>query len=90
MPHRDRYHGSPQNVVDSLPSLLNNIRMMQSIARYYNTPDRMTTLFCKVTNQMIHNCKDHILGGGKIWDQVRFLYVYSFCASEEGKMAHFL
>lgn len=63
------YHGTPQNVIDSLPSLLNNIKMMQSIARYYNTPERMTVLFCKVTNQLIHNCKGHILAGGKVWDQ---------------------
>jgi hypothetical protein len=29
----------------------------------------MTTLFCKITNQMIANCKKWILGVGKLWDQ---------------------
>ncbi len=42
---------------------------MHTIARYYNTSERMTTLFQKVTNQMIRNCREHILAGGKLWDQ---------------------
>ena len=42
------YSGTPQSIIDALPALLNNIKMMHSIARYYNTPERMTTLFVKV------------------------------------------
>ena len=34
-------------MLDGLPALLNNIKMMHTIARYYNTPERMTTLFYK-------------------------------------------
>ena len=30
--------------------------------RYYNTPERLTSLFSKVTEQMIANCKMHIIG----------------------------
>ena len=63
------YLGNPQAIIDSLPSLMNNIKMMHTIARYYNTPERMTTLFCKITNQMINNCKNFITGPGKLWDQ---------------------
>eukprot|EP00899_Mesostigma_viride_P009796 jgi/Mesvir1/18818/Mv04309-RA.2 len=63
------YHGTPQAIIDSLPALMNNIKMMHTIARYYNTPERMTTLFCKVTNQMITNCKAYIMGNTKLWDQ---------------------
>eukprot|EP00898_Chlorokybus_atmophyticus_P005691 jgi/Chlat1/6122/Chrsp409S05665 len=58
------YTGTPQAVIDSLPALMNNIKMMHTIARYYNTPERMTTLFCKVTNQMIANCKAYIVNRG--------------------------
>ena len=36
------YDGTPMTIIDSLPGLLNNIKMMQQIARYYNTQERMT------------------------------------------------
>lgn len=41
-------------------------------ARYYNTTERMTNLFTKITNQMITNCKECILDGEDkegIWDK---------------------
>ena len=63
------YSGDTQAIIDGLPALLNNIKMMHTIARYYNTSERMTTLFCKVTNEMITNCKTQITNGGKVWDQ---------------------
>jgi dynein heavy chain len=40
---------------------MNSIKMIHTIARYYNTNDRMTGLFVKITNQMINNCKYNIL-----------------------------
>ena len=53
--------------------LLNNVKMMHTIARYYNTSERMTTLFGKITNQMITNCKQQVMyvDGNKValWDQ---------------------
>ena len=54
------YRGTPQAIVDALPALLNSIKMIHTIARYYNTTERMTTLFVKITNQMITNCCQHI------------------------------
>ena len=59
------YTGTPYQIIDSLPALLNNIKMMHTIARYYNTTERMTTLFVKVTNQIITNCK---ASGGRAWE----------------------
>lgn len=61
--------GSPQQVLDSLHTLLQSIMTLYKIARYYGTPQRMTTLFSKITNQMICLCKDSILAPGKLWDQ---------------------
>jgi dynein heavy chain len=63
------YGGNPQQMLDSLRSLMQSIMTMYKIARYYSTPQRMTTLFQKITNQMMRGCKESILASGKIWDQ---------------------
>ena len=63
------YSGSPSAMIDCLPGLLNNIKMMLTIARYYNTTERMTTLFRKITNQIIVRCCAYINEPGKLWAQ---------------------
>ena len=64
------YSGTPAFVIDALPALMNSIKMIHTIARYYNTNERMTTLFSKITNQMIVNCKKCIEGAGEdLWCQ---------------------
>lgn len=66
------YTGSPGSVVDALPALMNSVKMIHTIARYYNTTERMTKLFMKITNQMITLCKKSILGKDppeSIWDK---------------------
>lgn len=52
--------------------MLNAIKMIHTIARYYNTTERMTNLLTKITNQMILNCKACILGDNapeQLWEQ---------------------
>jgi len=44
------YEGTPETIKDTLPALMNSIKMIHTIARYYNTNDRMTGLFVKITN----------------------------------------
>jgi hypothetical protein len=61
--------GTPAQVLESLHALLQAIATLYRIARYYGTPQRMTTLFCRITNQMIRLCKQSILAPGKLWDQ---------------------
>jgi len=56
------YDGTPEEINDTLPALMNAIKMIHTIARYYNTSNKMTNLFIKITNQMITNCKDRITG----------------------------
>lgn len=63
------YTGTVADITDTVPALISNIRMMYTIARYYSTPEHMTRLFTKLTNQMIRKCKDQITYPGKLWDQ---------------------
>ena len=59
-------------MVEHIASLMNGIRMIHSVSLYYNTSERMTALFVKVTNQMITTCKKYIVNGGsKVWDLPR-------------------
>lgn len=44
------YHGTPQQIIETLPALMNAIKMIHTIARFYNTTDKMTGLFIKITN----------------------------------------
>ena len=65
--------GTPQEIIDTLPALMSAIKMIYTIARYYNTTDKMTNLFIKITNQMITNCKTRLKRGendkDKIWER---------------------
>ncbi|BFZ13509.1 hypothetical protein BsWGS_16546 [Bradybaena similaris] len=54
------YSSDPVGMLDGIPALINAIRMVHSISRYYNTSERMTSLFVKITNQMITACKAYI------------------------------
>eukprot|EP01060_Flectonema_neradi_P002972 TRINITY_DN11858_c1_g1_i1.p1 TRINITY_DN11858_c1_g1~~TRINITY_DN11858_c1_g1_i1.p1 ORF type:complete len:4751 (+),score=995.77 TRINITY_DN11858_c1_g1_i1:132-14255(+) len=76
------YSGQPVLIMQVLPSLMSHIQLMYTISRYYSggaAPDpesvkekrteRMTRLFCLLTNRMIVTCKDSIKEGGKLWHQ---------------------
>ena len=44
------YEGNPVTIKETLPVLMNSIKMIHTVARYYNTDERMTGLFVKITN----------------------------------------
>jgi len=60
------YNGTPDTIKESLPALMNSIKMIHTIARYYNTNERMTGLLVKITNEMIANCGRNVLNFRKI------------------------
>lgn len=71
------YRSDPLGMIPAIPGLINAIKMIYSISRYYNTSERMTSLFVKITNQMITSSKDFVYAGGesKIWDLDRQVLV---------------
>eukprot|EP00756_Hemistasia_phaeocysticola_P023814 Hpha_TRINITY_DN15915_c5_g14::TRINITY_DN15915_c5_g14_i1::g.73298::m.73298/K10408/DNAH; dynein heavy chain, axonemal len=60
---------TPQDMAQTLPQCISSIRMIHGISRFYNTAERMTGLFVKITNQMIRSCRRFILQDGPVWDQ---------------------
>uniref|UniRef100_A0A8C7NCB1 Dynein, axonemal, heavy chain 5 n=1 Tax=Oncorhynchus kisutch TaxID=8019 RepID=A0A8C7NCB1_ONCKI len=63
---------TPTTMLEHIPRLMNSIRMIHSISQYYNTSERMTSLFVKVTNQMITTCKAYLCQDvAKVWDHDR-------------------
>lgn len=65
------YDGTPSDVKHSLPGLLKSLNVMHSVAKYYNSGERMTIFLKKITNQIITNCKQNITTQGKFWTQDR-------------------
>ncbi|XP_076801600.1 dynein axonemal heavy chain 8-like [Clavelina lepadiformis] len=73
----DKYFGplakcTPSTLKEHVPSLLNNVRMIYSVSQFYNTSERMTSLFVKITNQMVTTSKGYVYRDVKrIWDHDR-------------------
>jgi dynein heavy chain len=44
------YSGTPDEIIETLPALMNAIKMIHTISRYYNTSKILTILFMKITN----------------------------------------
>jgi dynein heavy chain len=75
-------------MLDSLHGLMQSIMTMYKIARYYGTPQRMTTLFQKITNQMMRGCKQSILASGKVWDQEKTQLIANMKVCNAWSKAH--
>jgi dynein heavy chain, axonemal len=53
--------GSPESIREILPAMMNSIKMIHTIARYYNTTEQMTGLLAKITTSMIKTCARTIM-----------------------------
>ncbi|CAH8867793.1 unnamed protein product [Trichobilharzia szidati] len=54
------YRCDPVGMLESVPKLVTMIRLVYEISVFYSTPEKITSLFVKVTNQMISTCKAYI------------------------------
>ena len=59
-------------MVDGMVPALNAIKMIHTVARYYNTSRALTTLLASVASQVIVRCRAHLLqgkGDGFLWEE---------------------
>ena len=66
------YTDSPTSIADTMPALMNSMKMIHTLSRHYGTETRMTNLFQRITNQLITRCKEDIYAGESVpalWQQ---------------------
>uniref|UniRef100_A0A8C9TV39 Dynein axonemal heavy chain 8 n=1 Tax=Scleropages formosus TaxID=113540 RepID=A0A8C9TV39_SCLFO len=65
------YSGDPVTMAKNIQELTSVIGMIHNVSQYYNTSERITSLFKKVTNQMVAACRNYITDNGtsRVWDQ---------------------
>ncbi|XP_026153434.1 dynein heavy chain 8, axonemal-like [Mastacembelus armatus] len=65
------YNSDPVTIMKSVQNVINAIHMIYSVSPYYNTSEKISALFIKVTNQMVAACRSYITDNGTclIWDQ---------------------
>lgn len=66
------YDGNIKTMCDAIPALVNSVKMIHTVARYYNSKDTLTRIFVKITEQLILNCDKNIRccgNGGNLWDK---------------------
>ncbi|NXO61712.1 DYH5 protein, partial [Phainopepla nitens] len=63
----DKFFGPLANaspvMMEHIPSLMSTVFMIYYTSPYYNTSEHMTSLFLKITNQMINTCKTYLCEG---------------------------
>ncbi|NXO37077.1 DYH8 protein, partial [Locustella ochotensis] len=63
----DKFFGPLVNaspvMMEHIPGLMSTVCMIYCTSPYYNTSEHMTSLFLKITNQMINTCKTYLCEG---------------------------
>uniref|UniRef100_A0A8C9XCP5 Dynein axonemal heavy chain 8 n=1 Tax=Sander lucioperca TaxID=283035 RepID=A0A8C9XCP5_SANLU len=65
------YNSDPVTMMKSVQNVINAIQMIYNVSLSYNTSEKISSLFIKVTNQMVTACRSYITDNGTclIWDQ---------------------
>uniref|UniRef100_A0AAX7VFT7 AAA+ ATPase domain-containing protein n=1 Tax=Astatotilapia calliptera TaxID=8154 RepID=A0AAX7VFT7_ASTCA len=65
------YISDPVAMMKNVQNVISTIHMIFRVSLYYNTSETISSLFIKVTNQMVTMCRSYITDNGKrlIWDQ---------------------
>ncbi|VDO02200.1 unnamed protein product [Rodentolepis nana] len=67
------FHNDPKKLKEDIPALVNSIKVIFEVSEYFNTTERITSLFVKVTNQMVGSCRHYLYSGvEKIWCLSRY------------------
>ncbi|XP_037644332.1 dynein heavy chain 8, axonemal-like isoform X1 [Sebastes umbrosus] len=65
------YNSDPVTMMKSVQNVISAIEMINNVSLYYNTSEKISALFMKVTHQMVTACRSYITDNGTrlIWDQ---------------------
>lgn len=65
------YYTDPDLMMDCIPNLINVVTNIYLISRHFNTSQKLTSLYVKVTNQMVNSCRKYLTdnGANRIWEQ---------------------
>ncbi|XP_041660196.1 dynein heavy chain 8, axonemal-like [Cheilinus undulatus] len=65
------YHADPVTMMKSVRDIVDAIQAINRDSLYFNSSDKISVLFSKVTNQMVTSCRSYITDNGKllVWDQ---------------------
>ncbi|KAI5735122.1 hypothetical protein M8J77_014480 [Diaphorina citri] len=64
------YIDDPERMCQSILNLLQTVRLIHSVSKYYNTSERISSLMVKITSQMIETLKLYITCRGLIEETV--------------------
>lgn len=68
--------------MESLPVILNNLRMVHTMSRHYSQLVQMTQFLQRIANQLILRSKQAITSGGKLWDLPKLQLIDRLTAAE--------
>ena len=74
------YVGDVRKILDGVPALMNSVKMMYAVCRYFHQRERMTRLFHKITNRMIYVCKEFLNELGTLWKKGGSIFITWYVA----------
>lgn len=59
----------PAAIIEALPLITNNLRMVHGISRHYSQPAALAAFLHRIANQLMRRSREHLIAPGKLWDQ---------------------